>query len=178
MAVESTAKPDAHRQPKPKPDRASNTDKGSSSTAESMAESEQDQFLALAKQLAELSRLEVASHDALTKRVADLEANLASSRKELAEVRVRNEVLTKQLQAAQPSIEAAARLQRPACARIASAYARALLCSLRSSGGGEGDANPDRRQTTTAGAAADRGHPGAAARRGVGRRRLKRTMGR
>ena len=115
MAVESTAKPDAHRQPKPKPDRASNTDKGSSSTAESMAESEQDQFLALAKQLAELSRLEVASHDALTKRVADLEANLASSRKELAEVRVRNEALTKQLQAAQPAIEAAARmLDRPA----------------------------------------------------------------
>jgi len=80
-----------------------------------MAESEQDQFLALAKQLAELSRLEVASHDALTKRVADLEANLASSRKELAEVRVRNEALTKQLQAAQPAIEAAARLlDRPA----------------------------------------------------------------
>lgn len=77
--------------------------KGSSS----MAESEQEQFVALAKQLTELSRLEVASHEALTKRVSELETALAASRKDLADVRVRNETLTKQLKASAAAAEAA-----------------------------------------------------------------------
>ena len=79
-----------------------------------MTESEQDSFLDLAKQLAELARLETQSHEALARRVTELEAALVSSRKELADVRVRNEKLATQLKAAeQASVAAAAVLDRP-----------------------------------------------------------------
>ena len=67
---------------------------------ESLPEGEVDGFLELAMQLAELSRAETASHEALTKRIADLEANLSVARKEIADVRVRNERLATQLKAA------------------------------------------------------------------------------
>lgn len=62
---------------------------------------QQDSFLELSKQLAQLSRAEVASHEALTKRIVDLETMLATARKELADVRVRNERLAGQLKVAQ-----------------------------------------------------------------------------
>ena len=83
--------------------RASQATNGSSS----MTETEQDQFLVLAKQLAELSRAEVASHEALTKRVTELETALTESRKELADVRVRNEKLSSQLKAATAAADVA-----------------------------------------------------------------------
>lgn len=71
---------------------------GGSSTA--IPEEEQDGFLVLAKQLAELSRVEQQSHEALTKRVAALEAALSSAYREIADVRVRNDKLAAQLKAA------------------------------------------------------------------------------
>ena len=69
--------------------------------------STQPQSLLLAKELAELSRVEAASHEALAKRITDLEDTLAASRKELADVRVRNEKLEKQLKAATTAKETA-----------------------------------------------------------------------
>ena len=67
----------------------------------------QPQSILLAKELAELSRVEAASQEALAKRIVDLEEVLAASRKELADVRVRNEKLEKQLKAATVAKETA-----------------------------------------------------------------------
>ena len=72
----------------------------------SLSADQEDQFIALAKQLAELSRRELASHEALARRVADLEAALTASRKELADVRIRNEKLTAQLKSASGASDA------------------------------------------------------------------------
>ena len=88
---------------------AEDSGKGSSS----MTDSEQDGFLELAKQLADLARAETASHEALTKRVTELETALAASRKDLADVLVRNKQLTTQLKAAvEASAKAAAAVER------------------------------------------------------------------
>ena len=73
----------------------------------SVPEAERDGFLELAKQLADLARLETQSHDALAKRITDLESALQGARKELADVRIRNERLEKQLKAASTAAEAA-----------------------------------------------------------------------
>ena len=47
-----------------------------------------------------MARAEMASHDALSKRVGELERSLETSRKELADLRVRNVTLTSELQKA------------------------------------------------------------------------------
>jgi hypothetical protein len=79
----------------------------SSSKKSSLPPHEQDGYLELAKQLAELARTEAASHDALAKRITELEAALTTARKEMADVRVRNEKLEKQLKSATVAAEAA-----------------------------------------------------------------------
>lgn len=65
-----------------------------------MGAADRESFLALARELTELASTETTSHDALSKRVLHLETVLASARKELADVRVRNERLEKQLRVA------------------------------------------------------------------------------
>ena len=64
----------------------------------------------LAQQLAELARAEAASQEVLVQRITDLETTLAESRKELADVRVRNERLEKQLKEATVAAAAAERV--------------------------------------------------------------------
>lgn len=56
-----------------------------------------NEFLDLAKQLTELSRAEMASQEALAKKIVDLEEEISAARKELADVRVSNERLAQQL---------------------------------------------------------------------------------
>lgn len=66
-----------------------------------VTEKEHDVVLRMARQLAELSRIEAASHEALAHQLTDLETQLADARKELADVRVRNEKLVTQLKASE-----------------------------------------------------------------------------
>lgn len=56
-----------------------------------------DDFLELAKSISSLMHAEQASHEALARRVRDLEGALILARKEVNDLRVRNERLTKRL---------------------------------------------------------------------------------
>ena len=64
-----------------------------------ITDEQQDGFIELARQIATLASAETKSHGALTKRVLDLETALSASRKELADLRVKNDRLVKQLAA-------------------------------------------------------------------------------
>ena len=70
--------------------------------------------LELARQLTEIAHAEIASHEALAKRVVHLEDVLSAARKELAEVRVRNDRLVAQLkEASTASVDDGGRASRP-----------------------------------------------------------------
>ena len=65
--------------------------------ATSVAPEDEDGYLELSKRIATLMKAELTSREALTKRVDDLDKQLTATRKELADLRVRNDKLTKKL---------------------------------------------------------------------------------
>ena len=65
--------------------------------ATSVAPEDEDGYLELSKRIETLMKAELASREALTKRVDDLDKQLTATRKELADLRVRNDKLTKKL---------------------------------------------------------------------------------
>ena len=81
---------------------------GKHASSSIVPEGSQDEFLELAKQMAAMARAETASHEALAKRVETLERSLDASRRELADLRVRNNELTKELAKSAAAREAAA----------------------------------------------------------------------
>ena len=64
-----------------------------------------DDYVQLGRKIQEMMKAEMSQRTALTRRVGDLEDTLASVRKELADLRTRNERLTQQLQAAEQAAQ-------------------------------------------------------------------------
>ena len=75
--------------------------------ATSVAPEDEDGYLELSKRIATLMKAELTSREALTKRVDDLDKQLTATRKELADLRVRNDKLTKKLVGEGPRSRAA-----------------------------------------------------------------------